>query len=323
MHDRMSRAAKVPAERYGDQRVKPAGTSKGLRPTACRMLLPAVLMLSDLLLPCCGRPTATDRSGEAGRFSGRKIELFVGSASQPPMELAAEVFEQQTGASVDLHFGGSGAMLSQMKLAQRGDIYFPGSSDYIEIAKREGLVDPASETIVAYLIPAINVPKGNPKGIQSLEDLARPGMRVGIARPDTVCVGLYAVEVMEKAGLSGSIRPNIVTHTESCAKTAQIIALGQVDAVLGWRVFQYWEPDKIETILLPAKQVSRIGLLPAAIGIHVQDRELAEAFLAFLTSSEGQAIFRKWNYLTTPEQAREFAHPDTSIGGEWPLPKDW
>jgi molybdate transport system substrate-binding protein len=47
------------------------------------------------------------------------------------------LFEQRTGAKVILHFGGSGQMLAQLKLAQRGDLYFPGSSDYMELASFE------------------------------------------------------------------------------------------------------------------------------------------------------------------------------------------
>lgn len=263
-----------------------------------------------------------ERSG-TGRFAGRRIEVFVGSASQPPTEEAAKRFEELTGARLDLHFGGSGAMLSQIKLAGRGDIYFPGSSDYLELAKREGLLDPPTEVRVAYLLPAINTPKGNPRGIRSLADLGSPGVRVGIARPDTVCVGLYAVEVLERAGLSDRIRPNIVTHAESCAKTAQIVATGQVDAVIGWRVFAHWDPERIETILLAPDEVPRIGYLPAAICRFSRDRELARAFLEFLISAEGQAIFRNWRYLTTEGEAHALARPDTPVGGEWPLPESW
>ena len=302
--------------------------------TALTQLSALLLALLALILAGCQQPesqkqpppkqqAATQQEPAKRPFEGRTLTLFVGSASQPPTELAAQTFMEKTGAKLELQFGGSGDMLSRMKLSGRGDIFFPGSSDYIEIAKREKLVDPTTETIIAYLVPAINVPKGNPAGIRTLEDLARPGLRIGIARPDTVCVGLYAVEVLERAGLAEKVRPNIVTHAESCAKTAQIVALGQVDAVIGWDVFQYWDPDKIETVLLKPDEVSRIGFLPAAIGVDSKDRELARAFLAYLTSPDGQAIYRRWNYLTTPEDARKFARPDTPVGGEWPLPKGW
>lgn len=287
-------------------------------------VFPWILVLSTLLAGAgCNEPGQDAGQQQAKPFAGRKLVLFVGSASQPPTELAARTFEEKTGAKLEVHFGGSGEMLSRMKLAEQGDIYFPGSSDYIELAKREGLIDPKSETIIAYLVPAINVPINNPKGIATLEDLAKPGTRIAIARPDSVCVGLYAVEVLEHSGLSSRVKPNIVNHTESCAKTAQVVALGQVDAVLGWEVFEAWDPTRIKTIYLPKERVPRIGFLPAAIGTNAKEPELAREFLAFLTSPQGQAIYGKWNYLTTVEAARQHTLPDTPVGGEWPLPEGW
>jgi molybdate transport system substrate-binding protein len=311
------------AARLGRAMLQDLSAREGLRGAA--MAWPMLVVLLFVSAAGCQRSTATNGGPLPSElsFAGRSIEAFVGSASKPATEEAARLFEQWTGARVVLHFGGSGQMLSQIKLAQRGDLYFPGSSDYMELAKREGLALADSERRVVYLIPAINVPKGNPKNIRTMADLARPDVRVGIARPDAVCVGLYAVEVMNQAGLDEQIRPRIATQAESCEKTAQLVALGSVDAVLGWRVFQYWEPDKIETILLPPEQVSRIGYIPIAKTPFVQDDELAQAFIDFLTGDEGQAVFRRWHYLTDVEEARAFALPDTPVGGEWVLPEGW
>jgi molybdate transport system substrate-binding protein len=255
--------------------------------------------------------------------SPRSIEVFVGSATKPAIEEAAQVFENKTGVRVLLHFGGSGKMLSEIKLARRGDLYLPGSSDFMDIAKRENLVLPETEKRVAYLVPAINVPAGNPKNIRTLEDLARPGLRVGIARPDSVCVGLYAVEVLARTGLSARVRPNIVTHAESCEKTAQLVALGTVDAVMGWEVFHFWQPDKIETIFLKPDQIARIGYIPVAVSSFSTQRALAEQFIVFLIGAEGQSVFKKWHYLTSVEEARKLTRTDTPVGGEWKLPAGW
>ena len=214
-------------------------------------------------------------------------------------------------------------MLSELKLARRGDLYLPGSSDFMDMAKRENLVLPETEKRVAYLVPAINVPAGNPKNIRTLEDLTRPGLRIGIARPDSVCVGLYAAEVLERAGLVERVRPNIVTHAESCEKTAQLVALGTVDAVMGWEVFHYWQPDKIETVLLAPDQVARIGYIPIAVSVFSKQEPLAQQFIDVLVGEEGQAVFRKWHYLTSVEEARKLARPETPVGGEWKLPAGW
>jgi len=146
---------------------------------------------------------------------------------------------------------------------------------------------------------------------------------VGIARPDSVCVGLYAAEVLERAGLSDRVRANIVTHAESCEKTAQLVALGTVDAVLGWEVFHFWQPDKIDTVLLKPDQIARIGYIPVAVSRFATQRALAEQFIDFLVGPEGQAVFKKWHYLTSVEEARKLSRSDSPVGGEWKLPAGW
>jgi len=130
------------------------------------------------LVPAIGSLVAVVAMSACGGGE-QTLELFVGSATKPATEEVAKLFEEKYDVNLELHFGGSGAMLSQMKLTGRGDIYFPGSSDFMEKAKKDGLVLPESERIVVYLIPAINVQKGNPKNIQSLEHLAGPELAGG------------------------------------------------------------------------------------------------------------------------------------------------
>ena len=258
--------------------------------------------------------------------SAEGILIFAGSASKPPTEEGVRVFQEKTGIHVDVIFGGSGFVLSQMKLAKKGDLYFPGSSDFMEKAKKEGLVYPESEKMVVYLVPSINVQRGNPKGIRSLKDLTRDGIRVAIANPEMVCVGLYAVEIIEKnlaPAEKERFKRNLVNYTESCEKTAVAISLKAVDAVLGWEVFQYWDPDRIETIYLKPDEISRIGYLPIAISKYTKDKSSAQKFIDFLLTLEGKAIFQKHHYLMTPQEARRFTRPDTPVGGEYLIPERW
>jgi len=258
--------------------------------------------------------------------SSKGLLVFAGSASKPPTEEVVRVFQEKTGIPVDVIFGGSGFVLSQMKLGGKGDLYFPGSSDFMEKAKKEGLVFHESEKMVVYLVPAINVQKGNPKGIRFLKDLTRAGIRVAIANPEMVCVGLYAVEVIEKnltPAEKEGFKRNLVNYTESCEKTAVAISLKAVDAVLGWEVFHYWDPDRIETIYLKPDEISRIGYLPIAISKFTGNRPSAQKFIDFLLAREGKAIFQKYHYLMTSQEARRFTRPDTPVGGEYIIPEGW
>ena len=252
---------------------------------------------------------------------GKSITAFVGSASKPAMEEAAEAFREKTGVTVYLNFGGSGTVLSQMKIDESGDLYIPGSPDYMDIAEADGVIDPGTVKLISYLVPAILVPGENPADIKSLADLARPGVTVGIGDPETVCVGLYAYEVMEYNDVMADIVPNIVTHTESCSKTASLAALGSVDAIIGWRVFSEWH-DTIDVVYLETNQVPRLAYIPGAVSTYTKDEASARAFLDFLVSEEGQAVFAKWGYIATEAEARAFA-PDAQIGGEYRLPDDY
>jgi molybdate transport system substrate-binding protein len=265
-------------------------------------------------------------STQHAQSSSKGLLIFAGAASKPATEEAIRTFQERFGAPVNVIFGGSGFVLSQMKLGKKGDLYFPGSSDFMEVAKREALVFPDSEKIVVYLVPAINVQKGNPKRIHNLKDLTKEGVRLAIANPETVCVGTYAVEIIEKnltLDEKAKVRKNIINYTESCEKTANAISLKAADAVLGWRVFHFWDPDRIETIYLRPEEIPRIGYIPIGISKFTQDKALAQKFVDFLFFPDAKATFRKYHYLMDLHEARHFTRPDTPVGGEYILPDRW
>lgn len=298
-----------------------------------KVILPGLLIMIGAIPPMggavaqSGGNVAPLRSSEAAKDPGTmKLLVYVGAASKPATEEVARLYERKTGVKVELVFGGSGYVLSQMKLSKEGDIYFPGSSDYMEKAKREGDVIAESERILVFLVPAINVPKGNPKGIRALRDLARPGVRVAIANPEGVCVGVYAVEIVEKefsAKEKAAFRRNLVNYTESCEKTATAVSLKMVDAVIGWSVFEHWDPERIETVRLEKEQIPRIGYLAAAISRYTKDRAAAQAFIDFLAGPEGRAVFEKHRYFATAQDAASWIGDKKPVGGEYEVPREW
>jgi molybdate transport system substrate-binding protein len=278
-----------------------------------KTLLPILVLMGSSLLSSAA--TAAER-----------LLVYAGAATVPPTTEVAKAFEQKTGVKVDVIFGGSGYVLSQMKLAKQGDLYFPGSSDYMEIAKRAGDVLPETEKIIVYAVPAINVQKGNPRNIKTLKDLTKPGLRVAIANPEGVCVGAYAVEIFEKeftAQEREAVKANIKNYTGSCEQTATAISLKLADAVIGWRVFHYWDPERIETIPLPKHQIPRIGYIPIAIAKFSKQPKLAQQFINYVTSPEGAAIYAKYNYFAKPDDAFAWIGEVKPVGGEYVVPKDW
>lgn len=251
-----------------------------------------------------------------------EITVLAGSAGKPVLEEAVLIFERDHGASVTLILGSSGEVLTKVRLTGQGDVYLPGSHDFMMKAKALDLIATETERTLAYLVPAICVPINNPANIEKLEDLAKPGVKIAIGHPETVCVGLYAAEILEMSGLASQTKGNIIAYLESCAKVANSAALGSVDAVLGWREFAYWAPEKIHVILLPQNLIPRIATLPGAVLKTARNPVTARKFIEFLGSEEGKKIYRKWGYFVSEEAIRKLA-PDAEIGGFYDLPDDW
>ncbi|MFQ5888200.1 MAG: molybdate ABC transporter substrate-binding protein, partial [Candidatus Hydrothermarchaeales archaeon] len=240
----------------------------------------------------------------------KEITAFVGSVSKPVMQEAGEAFERKTGIKVNLHFGGSGTMLSNMKMSKTGDLYIPASPDYMSKARYDGVVYSDTEKTLAYLVPAIGVQKGNPKNIKSLEDLTKKGVSVGICDPENCVIGEYAVEIFEKNNIISKVKPNIVTHAPSASKTAALIPFGKVDAIVIWR-----NPENMDIVLIDPVKIPKIAYVSGAVSTFTKDKKASGEFLDFLASEEGQEIFAKWGYLSTGGEAMKYA-PKAMMGGE-------
>jgi molybdate transport system substrate-binding protein len=229
-----------------------------------------------------------------------RLVVFVGSASKPPALEAKAAYEKlHPDIAVDMTFGGSGTLLNQMTLEEFGDIYMPGSDDFMDKAEKQKAVMPATRKIVAYLVPTICVQHGNPKGIHSLEGMGRPGIKVGLAKAGAVCLGDVSEEILKKAGLEEQVKKNVITYAGSCELTEQLIQLGEVDAIIGWDSFKSWAPDKIDLVKIPPKLV-RVRNVPAAVAAYSKRQKAAADFVAFLTSKQGKAIFSKHGYSVKP-----------------------
>jgi len=243
-----------------------------------------------------------------------KLIVFAGAAGAPVLEEAAQMFEAKYGVHVELRLGGSGSVLSAMKISRTGDVFIPGSPEYLLQAAKLGVVNITSGHVMifAYLVPAIIVQKGNPKNVTSIEDLARHGIRVGIGDPESVCVGLYAKDLLEKSGLWESVSRNIVVYAQSCDALAALIPAGAVDTIIGWHVFQVWTPAKADIVWISPSKVTKISYLAGAISTFVEHKPSAEGFLDFLASKEVQSIWSKYGYFATKQDAKAHA-PDAKI----------
>lgn len=244
----------------------------------------------------CARKSGTGvtpASAPPAKVEKASLMVFAGAANKPPLTELCQDFEKANNCVVNVTFAGSGMLLTQITTEKVGDVYVPGSDDFMQKGKEKGAIDAASERLVAWLVPVINVAKGNPKGIKGLEDLAKPGVKVCLADAKAVCLGAVADQILQAAGLEERVKKNVVTYALSCEEVENRVETGEVDAAIGWDVFDHWAPEKIENVPIP--KVARRYISAAVVAFSSQ-KELAQKFVDFVSSSQGNAVYSKYGY---------------------------
>jgi molybdate transport system substrate-binding protein len=259
-------------------------------------------------------------------FAEDNLQIFCGAAFKKPVEEIIDMFKKRTDTKVNAVYAGIGTLFSQMLLTKQGDLFIAPSPDIMEKATQKGLIVTDSVRGMAYVVPCINVQKGNPKHITGVKDLLKPGVRVAIANPELVYIGALSVEIVETVLTKNEktlFRSNIVTYAEDFNKLATFLVLKQVDAIIGFHYLEGWYPDKIESVKLKPDEVHRIGASRVGLISFSKNKETAKMFIDFLLSAESVGIFRKYHYFNSPDEAFAWLGAKKPIGGEYTLPSEW
>ncbi len=175
--------------------------------------------------------------------SARKQSLLVYCAAgiKVPVEAAAAAYQKEFGTEVQLQFGGSGTLLNNLKVAQRGDLFIAADSSFVAIGRSNGLL--AEVLPLARQSPVLIVPKANPKSIASIDDLLKPGVRVAMANPDAAAVGTLTRAALSRSGHWDRLARSATVFKPTVTDVANDVKLGSVDAGIVWdaTVFQYPE----------------------------------------------------------------------------------
>ena len=185
----------------------------------------------------------TGESKKAEQEQAKSIMVGAGAGLKSALDPVAKVFTEKTGIKVEYSYLCSAMVLTNMQLTKTGDILVPGSQYYMDLAIQKGVIDPETVFTAGYMIPCIGVQKGNPKNITCLEDLARPGLKLGVGEPDALAVGRLTLKMLKKQGLYEDVMKNVLLTAGSATKLAMLLAMGNLDAIT--RIYKFITPDII------------------------------------------------------------------------------
>jgi molybdate transport system substrate-binding protein len=226
---------------------------------------------------------STALASGAQKLSGT-VTVFAAASLKAAFTRIASQFEAENqGTKVTLNFAGSSDLVTQITQGAPADVF--ASADAKNMAKLSdaGLIDGTASNFANNVLE-IAVPPANPASISSFADLAKPGVKVVVCAPQVPCGS--ATETVEKA-TGTTLKP--VSEESSVTDVLGKVTSGEADAGLVYVTDVRNAGDKVKGITF-SESDQAVNTYPIATVGSSKNRELAKAFIAMVTGSEGKKV---------------------------------
>jgi len=211
-----------------------------------------------------------------------------------------ETFQgQNAGTEVRLNFAGSSALVTQLQQGAPADVFASADEEKMQSALADGLIESPRDFVTNELI--VIVPAANSTGIEDMQDLAQPGLRLVLAN-EGVPVADYTQEVLEKANarygadFSERVLANIASREADVKAAANRVSVGDADATF---VYTSDVTPAIEKRVRPIEippDLNVVATYPVAVTVGSSNPELARKWVDFVSSEEGGRILENWGF---------------------------
>jgi ABC-type molybdate transport system substrate-binding protein len=154
------------------------------------------------------------------------------------------------------------------------------------------------------------VPKGNPKGIHTLADLAREGIKVGLCNAEQSTLGYLTQAMLKSMNLYDAVSKNASAQSPTGDLLVNQLRTGSLDAAVVYLNNIIPQKEHLDAVKLPADKAKAIQ--PFAVRQDSPHRLLGQRLLAFLLKNREsfeQAGFT-WNPNLTPIQSDKIELPE-------------
>lgn len=231
-----------------------------------------------------------DADGDANGGS-QTLRVFAAASLTDVFGDLGEQFEDEHGVTVEFNFAGSSELAQQINEGAPADVFASANPANMDLVAEEGNVA-GEETIFVENILEIAVPGDNPAEVEELSDLAEDDVVVALCAPEVPC-GAASETVMETSGVD--IDPATLEEDVRAALTK--VELGEVDAALVYRTDVMAAEEDVTSIEFPEAE-DAINDYPIAVLTEAEESDLAEEWVQFVMSDEGQAALTDAGFRT-------------------------
>ena len=219
----------------------------------------------------CGNGGAT-----GGGDSNDHATIFAASS-------LTEVFPQIDSAAT-YNFAGSDDLATQITEGAPADVFAAASTKYPDQLYEDGLVDKPEVFATNRLV--LIVPKDNPAGIQSVDDLRNPDVKLVIGA-EGVPIGDYTRAVLENMGAT-DVLDQVVSEEDDVKGVVGKVSLGEADAGFVYVTDVKPVEDKVTAIELPG-EAQAVVQYEIAVVKDAPHHDAAHEFVEQVLGEDGQA----------------------------------
>jgi molybdate transport system substrate-binding protein len=243
-------------------------------------------VITALAAGACSGTTETPPLGGATTTTGvtGDITVFAAASLTESFNQIGKDFEAANpGSKVIFSYGASSTLAQQINSGAAADAFAAASPATMKTVTDAG--NAAGEpTVFVKNQLVIAVPKDNPKNIQSLADLAKPGVKVALCAEQVPC-GAAA----KTALAAGTVAITPVTLEQDVKAALSKAKLGEVDAALVYRTDANTAKANVDAIEF-AESAKAINNYPIVVLKEAGNPTGAQAFLAYVMSDKGMAV---------------------------------
>ena len=267
--------------------------------------LPGLLLTA--LLVACGAPGlaegSTPATGSPPPATGRLTVFAAASLTDAFNDLGKSFAATPSGAQVRFSYAGSPTLRTQLAQGARADLFASADEPNMQGAQQDGTIASAPTIFVSNRLVVI-VPKSNPAGITTLQDLGRPGVKLVLAAPN-VPVGNYARQSLTRmggdpsfgAGFTQHALANVVSNETDVKQVVAKVQLGEADAGIVYSSDVTVAVRPQVTVIAIPDQYNVVARYPIAVVKGSGNPAAARAFIDYLLSPVGQATLERYGFI--------------------------
>lgn len=243
-----------------------------------------VLILAVFLVGCESRDDA--------------LHIFAASSLTEAIHELGRDFREMTGTDVRVNIAGSQVLRMQIENGAATDVFASADEAHMQALVDAGLM--REPVVFARNELVVIVPRDNPAGIESFEDLGSAKRLV--LGTQNVPVGRYASESIERAGavvdeFRQSVEESIVSRETNVRLVRSKVGLGESDAAI---VYRTDASPEVRAIDIPARWNPQ-ARYPIAVHSKSSRSEAAKAFVEYVLSKRGQDVLRRHGFVVEDE----------------------